>query len=106
MHRLLGKLKILQIGQEDKGKFAALVLARLNHLQPVHHRHTDIRDDDIWPHLQDQTNGGMAVGSFPHNTAVMVLPVNKGGDPRQNQRFVVDQNDSVHKKLLLYILRS
>ncbi len=49
MHGLLCKLEILKVGKENKSKFAVPFLAGFNQLQTVHHRHTDIRDDNIRP---------------------------------------------------------
>ena len=76
-------MEFLQVGKHDEGKFHPLLPASANELQPVHHRHADIRDNDIGLGFTDQLQGIGAVGGLSHKGAAQAFPLDQGRYPGQ-----------------------
>ena len=99
-----GRLRIGEavIGREDDDIRVASRLAQLrDHLEPVHFRHFQVRDDERRPAFFRLRNALLAVGRLADDHAAKALPVRRQHDALPDHFFVFHDQDPHHSASLL-----
>ena len=66
------------------------------HSEAVHVGHPDIGEEDIRLQFPDQFQAGLAVGGGANDLAAHLGPRDNGGEPPEDQRFIIHKHDAVH----------
>ena len=94
---LLGIGKVTVAGEHGDQHIRELAAKAGQHGEPVNAGHTDIGEEDIRVHPSDQFRSTLRIIGSAGDQAVIVLPADDFSQTLDNERLIINQDNSVHE---------
>ena len=95
-NRLFGIVELRIAREEDELRQNPLIACVLCHRDPIHARHTDVRQEDVGMRRTQQLQPSRTVGGITDDNAVHRRPVNGTYQPLADDLLILDNQHTLH----------